>query len=147
MDNNALVTTLPPGRYFIGDPCYVIVDEDWPSFCDVSFDANGPGKGDGVLEFDGHLMLAGGTAFGDGEFMDQQCNVYGVDAGMLGIIPEALWDPKIVVDELYRLGNVVTITEPFTAEVSDGVFSLGGYVIDTNGTSDEDDVDSSDEDE
>lgn len=40
-----LSITLPAGRYFIGDPCYVIADSDWIEFCDLSFDKNGPSRG------------------------------------------------------------------------------------------------------
>lgn len=138
-----LSITLPAGRYFIGDPCYVIADSDWIEFCDLSFDKNGPGQGDGVLNFRGHAMLAGGTAHGDGVYIDQLGNRYGVDAGMLGIVPEALWDTKNG-NNASDLGVVTSFDVPFVAECCAGRFNFGGFVIDTDGSDDDDDVDYSD---
>ena len=31
-DMQARTHTLPPGRYYLGDPCYVIRDQDWGEY-------------------------------------------------------------------------------------------------------------------
>ena len=31
---------MPAGKYFIGDPCYVIADKKWKDFCDKMLDEN-----------------------------------------------------------------------------------------------------------
>ena len=76
--------TLPAGEYYMGDPCYVIDEDLWDKFCDVYF------QGEGVFEFEGHQVFAVSTAYGDGSYTDNLGNEYGVDAGMIGLIPLAL---------------------------------------------------------
>ena len=35
---------LPAGKYFIGDPCYVIQDNDWQKVCDEMFNVDGTSR-------------------------------------------------------------------------------------------------------
>lgn len=132
-----IAVTLPPGRYFVGDPCYVIPDAQWSDFCDIVFAS----PSYTIAVFRDQLMFAGGTAFGDGTYLDQNGHEYGVDAGMLGIVPEALWD-AIPMEEMQRLGNVVTFDNSFVASWDQGQFSFGNIFINTR----DDDVDNSGED-
>ena len=83
------VGQLPPGDYYLGDPFYVIDDELWGDFCnhlsnsrDENICQNGM-----IFEFQGHTVFVTSTNCGDGVYEDQLGNRYGVDAGIIGLIP------------------------------------------------------------
>lgn len=128
---------LPPGRYCIGDPCYVISDKDWDSLLkQTNFFST-----DGLVEFKGHKMAVYSTAWGDGCFpgfscADESHHTFGVDAGLLGAVPEALIDDEargyierkeehlwVVVDEK---SGLVCCRE------GRGIIHLGPFSIDTD---------------
>jgi hypothetical protein len=61
-------------EYYLGDPCYVIPDDDWGEFCDVmSHDGSD-------FEFKGHTCKCVGTG-GDGDF-----GGLSVDAGIIDYV-------------------------------------------------------------
>lgn len=141
MSNNDRVTVqLPAGQYYIGDPCYIIPDQEWTAFCDVMFATSDYH----VTAFKDVPMLAGSTAFGDGVYADQLGNRYGVDAGTLAVVPRELWDARMSVEQVAKMGAIFTFDQPFTADCHRGVFNFGHVHIDTDGNSDDDDVDYSD---
>lgn len=76
---------LPPGKYYIGDPCYVI--DDWDSFCSVWFSQP---DNVGVFDFDGHDICVFYTQHGDGCYECSDGSMLSVDAGLIGAIPAAL---------------------------------------------------------
>jgi len=120
--------TVPPGNYILGDPCYVIPDDKWDDFCTSTKGYNHK-KYTGT---DGRMAMAFGTAFGDGVFYDQQGREYGVDAGMIGLVP-CLWaKPRHPLDRSERVQ--ITIKEPTkcTREV-DGTLHFGNITIPTGG--------------
>jgi hypothetical protein len=99
------VMSLKPGRYYIGDLCYVMHDK-WDEFCDLTC------SGDDVLTGEmkiGDVAFASyGTAYGDGEYRDNKGRSYCVDAGLIGCI---------LVDDIHpdeaknlNLGHVVEFT-------------------------------------
>jgi hypothetical protein len=119
--------TIPAGTYILGDPCYVIRDEDWmPLLEDCDYFRWPVGK------IGGHQVIALGTKYGDGCYHDQSGNPYGVDAGLIGLVPMAYGGKK-------SHGNrEVTFTEPAECWDEDGVLHFGDIVIDTaNFTEDE----------
>ena len=84
--------TLPAGEYYVGDPCY-----------SVSHDAEGSEAWNAILtssnifedcikgSWNGFDVIASPTAYGDGVFTDQNDEYeFGVDAGLIGVIPAAL---------------------------------------------------------
>lgn len=75
--------TLPAGKYFIGDPCYVISDENWEKLGASGF----PDGENNVLDAS---MFMAGTAYGDGEYTDGKYCRYPVDSGTLGAVPSSL---------------------------------------------------------
>jgi len=85
-------------KVYIGDPSYVVSESKWELICDQMKAANN------WNEFEDGLLVAHATQFGDGVFPSSYCkNGYGVDSGMLGIVPDYLisnWE------EAERLGNV-----------------------------------------
>lgn len=70
---------------FIGDPCYVIPDAQWSDYVDAYLEARD--KGHAHFNFNGHVMGATSTAYGDGEYADGEYNSYPVDAGIIGVTP------------------------------------------------------------
>lgn len=72
---------LPAGTYYIGDPCYVIPDKEWQEVCL---------KNTGYVQFahNGEQMFMASTAHGDGEYEDNKGNIYRVNSGTLGAVPE-----------------------------------------------------------
>ena len=124
--------TLPAGKYYIGDCCYVLGDgyeprEIWSEFCNQFFD-----DGEDIV-IDGHSIVAYSTAYGDGEYSSNVGASFPVDAGLIGCTPAALW--KGVGNPFGCLA--ITFKTEFTCE-SDGkgVMDFGGVHIDTR---DEDD--------
>lgn len=76
---------MPAGRYYIGDLCYVMDDDEWDEFCSITIKGNECLDGEFVMR-DGRKFATYGTRWGDGEYRDQQGNRYGVDAGLIGCI-------------------------------------------------------------
>ena len=76
-DENAPAGTMPAGRYWVGDLCYVLDAEDWSHLpC-----------GDGLYELaDGRTIAKFSTVHGDGTYGDDIGNEYAVDSGTIGCI-------------------------------------------------------------
>jgi hypothetical protein len=78
--------TFPPGHYYIGDPCYILSDTVWDHWCNT-------GMKNGENIYNGSKWAIDSTHTGDGLFEGTNGYAYPVDAGSLGIVPEALFDP------------------------------------------------------
>jgi len=132
--------TFPAGQYYIGDPCYAIRDNNWISTLKetgyfglrTSADENNGDPitnwDDGVFYYNGHACFAGGTAYGDGVYGDNFDGSYGVDAGLLSIMPVEAIDEK---PERW-LCEYRTFEKDFEVWESGGVFHFGKVRIDTN---------------
>jgi len=113
-------TNLPPGRYFIGDPCYVFSRSDWDNFaCDAILD--------GRETIQDLPYFAAHTLNGDGLYKGSNGFEFGVDAGLLGAIPVAL------ITKTPDPGDGIIVDCPggLDCEENDGIFTFGGLVIDT----------------
>ena len=119
------------GKYYIGDPCYVVKEhEDWMKLLeDTNYFQNDN------QTYKGFPIFASGTAYGDGCYYDQEGREYGVDAGLIGIVPfEAIEGDG-------RGGQIIEFQEDFHVGCSeDSVFTFGNIVIYT-GNEDEDEDD------
>ncbi|MBR6982173.1 MAG: hypothetical protein IKH75_01345 [Ruminococcus sp.] len=75
--------------FYIGDICYALCDEIYYGIWNKvhHFD-------DGCFEVPekGYSFGVGSTAYGDGLYTDEEGNQYGVDAGVIGIVPLELCD-------------------------------------------------------
>lgn len=121
-------TTLKAGRYWIGDPCYRIL-ENWHSVCEQCGDANWEDKDGLWIDVDYTKFILIGTAYGDGCYPltkdGELITGLGVDAGCLSIIP---------VGDDFPLGEdsdgyVVEMTDDFEFEAEGGNFSFGEYKV------------------
>lgn len=114
--------------FYIGDVCYVLGDRiyhgEWGRM---------HGYADGVWEDpkSGFSFVVAGTAYGDGSYYDGEGHEYGVDAGVIGVVPLELVEKERGLE----LGRVIYGGEA-EFEVDDGVFFVrvdGGdsVIIDT----------------
>ncbi len=91
--SSARTVTIPAGRYWVGDPGYLLDDADWWPWLTASgaYGKTGKRRDEAMLGKtpSGHFVLAYSTAFGDGMYWDNEGCRYPVDAGMLGIVPAA----------------------------------------------------------
>ena len=121
---------MPAGKYYIGDLCYVMTDEEWKEFCAITIQGNK--CVDGEFEFnDGRRFATYGTAWGDGEYYDQYGHTYSVDAGLIGCI--LMSDIRArKYDNLLDLGAILEFTEPFETGTHKGQLEFGHVLIDTD---------------
>ena len=112
---------LPPGRYYIGDPCYAIDDAKWHDYINA-WESGRTWYGIWPVMFN--------TAYGDGGYLGTDMVVYSVDSGSLGVVPTGFVTKRTEV-ELDRLGQTYTFPEPFACYQKDGVMYFGEIEIDT----------------
>lgn len=126
---------MPAGEYWVGDPCYAVPDERWMEWLEAADYMNEHSLL--VADLDGHTVLGLGTAYGDGVFVGSDGFDYGVDAGLIGVVPVEVADYS---DEKYPAGALmrrVEFTEPFECRYSNGTIILGNIRIDTDPEEDE----------
>ena len=121
---------LPPGDYYLGDPCYVI-NEDWDEFLNEfwKFDRGG------VFRYKGRTCAAFYTKYGDGQYEVTE-GAFGwlpVDAGMIGMIP---WELANAGDS--SGGVDVRIRKPAKCYENDGWLHFGDIVVNTSDEEEED---------
>lgn len=132
--------TFPAGHYYIGDPCYVIADRKWEGVLHDTgyFGLHTNAKendghpvtnwDDGVFDHNGYNCFASGTAYGDGCYEDNFDGSYGVDAGLISIMPMEATDEEAEA----WLCSYHTFQHDFEVWEDDGVFHFGKLRIDTN---------------
>jgi hypothetical protein len=122
---------MPAGKYYIGDLCYVMADEEWREICNIIIKE--PHILDGEFELpDGRRFAIYSTAYGDGTYHDQHGHAYSVDAGSIGCI--RLDDIKYVdnFDQFLDLGAIQEFAEPFVTGSQGGQLQFGHVVIETD---------------
>lgn len=129
--------TMPPGTYFLGDPCYAIDDrETWDSFLHMAW-ANEDAYSAGLIlaTIDDQPVLGMSTLYGDGGYQDQYgARTFAVDAGMIGLVPVALVErySDKSREELDRLGLFISTSEPLRCTSMGGTLSFGDIRIETD---------------
>lgn len=129
--------TMPAGRYYIGDLCYVMTDTEWEEFCSLTIKENMCLDGEFTFK-DGRRFATYGTAWGDGVYYDQYGREYSVDAGLIGCIKvDDIVAEKY--DNIEELGNISDFGVEFSPTGGrgmhgwDGVIKFGGLQIKTDG--------------
>jgi hypothetical protein len=123
-----IITTFPPGLYYVGDLCYLIQDRDqWSAVCNAI--AN---TWCGTVNLPEHGIQAwfSSTKWGDGTYRDQFGREYEVDAGLIGVC--AVKDTTPV-----RGGHILAFDRPFEcfgydSDDWDGEIMIGELRIDTD---------------
>lgn len=139
------------GTYYIGDPCYVLDEQNGFDWMEVLEDTNYFGlfaskrnqvenkynpkhlqHGEFVIvnkDSQKFEVCASTTAYGDGMYTDKTGNKYPVDAGMLGAVPIEAID----VTKVGASGHIVTFTRDWNISYDDGIITFGDKVeIDTD---------------
>ena len=126
--------TMPAGRYYVGDLCYVM-EPEWKEVCRLFFPADAPPKG-----IEGEFTLADGrrfasfAAYGDGSYLSNINTDHCVDSGSIGcILVSDVRDPEGTEEEMTRLGAIVEFTEPFEVSNDQGMLTFGHVQIETAG--------------
>ena len=129
--------TFEPGKYYIGDLCYVMHPE-WDEVCEITIDGSVCKEGVFAL-MDGREFGTWGTAYGDGTYTDGM-NEYSVDSGTIGIIHVDDIIDKEGFESATKggLGNVIDFSNKFKVFCEEGVFHFGNTVIDTHDENDYD---------
>jgi hypothetical protein len=114
---------VPPGEYWVGDPCYIVTDLAWEEALLSSRMFTLPigvtGGGAQVLAFHTH--------HGDGVYHDKQGREYPVDAGVIGLVPvEGFPEPAD------GLMHKIEFEQPAVCFTEDGIIFLGHLSIDTD---------------
>ena len=124
--------TLPAGKYYVGDLCYVLHSE-WEELLDLYCNENGD-LIDGEFQLkDGRRFAIYSTAYGDGYYNDDHGRGYSVDAGCIGCI--LLSDIDIDNEKNYLSGGqVIDFPFPFDSWSDNGKIYFGhDMCVDTIG--------------
>ena len=134
--------SMPAGKYYIGDLCYVMDDAEWEEFCSITIDGMKVIDGEFQMK-DGRRFATYGTSYGDGVYHDQYGHSYSVDAGLIGcILVEDIRAEKY--ENLLDLGAIMEFDKSFATsggrDDSDwsGVIQFGHVLIETNPVEEED---------
>lgn len=138
--------TFPAGKYYVGDPCYAVADENWSKLIDetgcfgLDMSINIPLDvfDDGLFLYNGKNCFIGSTKYGDGSYRDINGLEYLVDSGSLGVMPFDACD-----GDSMRGGQVLEFDNEFDVWEHDGNLHFENNCIFT-GDEDEDDWDKND---
>lgn len=124
--------SMPAGTYVICDLCYVMTNEEWEDFCEITTDGYKCLSGEFQMP-DGRKFATYKTAYGDGEYYDQLGKRYCVDAGLIGCIKvEDIRANKY--DDIERLGTIHRFGFEFATGCTNGIIRFGHVEIDTDPT-------------
>jgi len=132
--------TMPAGRYYIGDLCYVLRDEVWDEVCGIlsSLDRGYDGK---FTLKDGRNFVIFGTAYGDGCYNDFMGRRYFVDSGTLGCVE--------VPDDFegFKGSIIAKFDAEFPCYKENAVITFGHVSIDTDPRDEEEEKEYEDDEE
>lgn len=129
---------VPAGKYWLGDPCYVISSEDWSKVCEAFSSEENEGKS--VVQVDlgnGNLVVLCQTAWGDGEYRSSKGHSIPVDSGTIGLVSHA-YDPEFKSN--FDLMSLVEFPDrafpDITVENNEGRMWFDTIRVDTKGEED-----------
>ena len=127
--------TMPAGKYYVGDLCYVMHDA-WTEVCRLFFPPYSPPKGvEGEFTLaDGRRFASFATAYGDGEYRSSINTLHSVDSGSIGcILLSDIRDNQYTLERLQELGAIIDFEAPFEVEADYGLLKFGDLLIETAG--------------
>lgn len=111
--------TFGKGKYFIGDICYALADIIYDNIWGKVF-----GYKEGCYELGKLKFAVDGTRHGDGCYIGNDGVEYGVDAGVIGVVPAELFD-----EDKPTGGRIIKVKKELVFESNSGYFK---FVIDGN---------------
>ena len=125
---------MPAGKYYIGDLCYVMSDDEWSEVCELLFEGrndHGVNQGEFVMK-DGRRFASYNTAYGDGRYQSNMNTEHCVDSGGIGCI--LVDDIKYVdnYDQFLDIGAIVEFPVDFVTDNEDGQLQFGRMLIETS---------------
>jgi len=118
-------TFTKPGRYYFGDICYIMKEDLYYELWGNTYNFD---DGSFVVPSIGERFAVGGTAYGDGSYLDfKREKSYEVDAWVLGIVPESMWDKEKYSEKLNEYASFITLAEKetlFFETDGDGAFCV-----------------------
>ena len=112
--------------FYVGDICYVLNEKIYHKV----WGGNGYVDGKHTIPQTNWAFAVAGTKYGDGEYVDNELRFYGVDAGVIGLVPAELIKPD------YDLGgHIFECSGDATFEANNGIFVVSlpnGKVIKIN---------------
>lgn len=121
---------LPAGDYWVGDPCYVFPNDtnQWQDLIEKADYFDKPK----YVTLENIIVVAGSTAYGDGCYFGTNGFQYGVDAGLLGIIPMSTVNFLNPSKHSFELGTVEHFDSEFMVKICDGHFDFYKFIIETD---------------
>ena len=131
--------TMPAGKYYVGDLCYIFDVKDWETICDTIIVGNKVTEGEFETIINGKSVRFAcyNTVYGDGTYKDEDGNKYSVDSGTIGCIRVDDIPNYYHHDDIF--GNIVTFYEDFPTGSDFCVIWFDHIVIDTDPAYDLDD--------
>ena len=123
--------TMIAGRYYVGDLCYVMDDDEWREVCDLTIVNNKMVNGEFNMK-DGRRFAMYCTAYGDGVFYDENEREYSVDSGSIGCILAADVKAHDKPYDVMNLGNMINFENDFDTASQRGLIRFGNVRIDTD---------------
>lgn len=124
---------LPAGKYYVGDPCYVINDENWRKIClNMDWDKHSNCGEKNIIRIGDDSYYEATTKYGDGGYKDNSGRMYSVDAGVIGVVPMSLVEKQGYLDTRYSHYHIADFDEEFDVYVDENkVFHIGDIIIKT----------------
>jgi hypothetical protein len=125
---------MPAGRYYVGDLCYVMTDEEWDEVCGLLFEGrsdHGCNEGEFTLK-DGRRFASYHTKYGDGRYESNMWTDHSVDSGGIGCIRLEDIRRGDTFDDIKTFGAVMNFAVDFATGKEDGVIQFDRVLIDTN---------------
>jgi hypothetical protein len=116
---------VPPGKYWLCDPCYAVPSELWMDLLHSCKYFNLPVGVVKAKDGKDYSVLGFSTAYGDGGYYDQFGNEFCVDAGLIGLTPVEL------AKENPFGALLVEFTDETTCSCYEGVLKFGKHEINT----------------
>jgi hypothetical protein len=125
-----ILATFGPGKYYLGDICYVLQDDVYYGIW---------GGEDGIIHTPEGDFVVASTNYDDGTYFDDKGNKYGVDAGVIGLVPLSLATKE---NPGVKLGTIIEVKKQINFNAQNGHFHINWdgsnyLIIDTEGESEE----------
>lgn len=125
---------MPAGKYYVGDLCYVMTDEEWDEVCGLLFEGrsdHGCNEGEFTMK-DGRRFVTYNTKYGDGRYESNMWTDHSVDSGGIGCIRLEDIRRGDTFDDIKTFGAVMNFPADFATGKEDGVIQFDRVLIDTN---------------